>query len=328
MSRVRSLLGFASAATLGMATPVAAQDAAQCAARVTELAPEAIWNGEAPGMAEWGGVLDVPVSESATPDGRNIFNVIRPTYQAFLPDPQCATGAAVLVVPGGGFRLVAIQHEGTDVARWLAARGIAAFVVKYRTVQYAEPSLQQPIRRQLPQDVIAEAGTADAREALRLVREQADRFAIDPERTGAIGFSAGGHVVVTLGMDEVEERRPDFVGNIYGALFAQQFPALPPANLPYPPGTPDEIWLRPAPTPAPGALPPFFMAMAQDDVTVRLGFDTLAAALTEAGYRPETHLYLRGGHGFGMMQRGLSTDLFIEEFHAWMAALGVIAPDP
>ena len=318
---------IAAALAVATAVPVAAQEERDCAAGVVEQTPRPIWPGIPPGMAEWGGVLDVPVTESATPDGRNIFNVTTPTWQAFLPDLACANGAAVLVVPGGGFRLVAIRHEGTEVARWLAARGIAAFVVKYRTVQYAEPSLEQPVRRQLPLAVQAEAGTADTREALRLLREQAAGLGIDPARTGAIGFSAGGHVVVSLGMDADQARRPAFVGNIYGALFVDDLPALPPANLPYPPGTPSEVWLRPPPTPAPGALPPFFMAMAQDDRAVSTGFHAMAQALAEAGYLPETHLYVRGGHGFGMNRRGLSTDLFIAEFHAWLAALGVVSPE-
>lgn len=315
----------ASAAALAASTPALAADGrADCSAGVTSHAPVPVWQGTPPGMESWGGLLDVPVSESSSEDGNNLFNITAPTYEAYLPAPACATGAAVLVVPGGGFRLVAINHEGRDVARWLAKHGVAAFVLKYRTVQYENPSVEQPVRRPVSQEVASQAGTADAKETLRLIRAQAGRFGIDPSRTGAIGFSAGGHIVSTLGIDPVEDQRPAFVGNIYGAFFGAEFPQLPPANLPYPEGTPEEIWLRPAPTPAPGALPPFFMAMAQDDVAVSLGFRPMLEAFYEAGYLPETHLYMRGGHGFGMMDNGLTSDLFIDQFHAWMDALGML----
>lgn len=295
-----------------------------CISSGTSLPAERLWAGSPPGMESWGGRLDQPVAESATPDGNNLFNVTDPTLEAFLPDPRCATGAAVLVVPGGGFRLVAINHEGRDVARWLAARGVAAFVLKYRVVQYAEPSLTQPVRRQLPLDVISQAAMTDARRAMELLRSRSGEFAIDPSRIGAIGFSAGGHVVSMLGLDPDQARRPAFVGNIYGALFLDQLPEIPPANLPPPPGSAEEPWLRPPPTPAPGALPPFFLAMAQDDRSVALGFRQFFDHLWDAGYRPETHLYLKGGHGFGMKRQGLTSDHFIEQYYSWMGALGLL----
>lgn len=309
------------------ATAGASEEAATpCSGKITELEPENIWSGPPPGMDGWEGALDLPVQESWAPDGKHIFNVTTPTYQAFLPARECASGAAVLVAPGGGFRLLAIHNEGTDVARWLAAHGIAAFVLKYRLVQYEKPALNQPIRRQVPEGAESRLAIADGRETLRLIRAQAARFAVDPGRVGAIGFSAGGHLVMMLGLDEVEANRPNFIGNIYGALFRKTLPALPPANLPYPPGTPEEIWLRPAPVPAPGAVPPVFMAIAQDDLAVKLGFDALEQALDQAGYRSEVHRYLKGGHGFGMRKQGLTSDRFIDQFHGWMDAIGMLKP--
>lgn len=321
-----ALPAFASAQTDPVASTLAATpgDGDACAGKITVQEPENVWAGTPPGMDEWPGKLDKPVSESWAADGNHLFNVTTPTWQAYLPAPECATGAAILVVPGGGFRLLAINHEGRDVARWLAQHGIAAFALKYRLVQYENPSIEQTYRRELPDKAAGAAALADAQETMRLIRDQASRFGIDADRVGAIGFSAGGQVVLTLGLDEVEERRPAFIGNIYGAFFHKEMPPFPPANLPYPPGTPDEIWLRPEPVPAPGALPPIFMAVAQDDRAVKTGFDAVERALADAGYRPEVHRYLKGGHGFGVRPQGLTSDHFIDQFRDWLDVIGML----
>jgi acetyl esterase/lipase len=322
----KRLLAGCICAMIFCASPVLAQDgqAAPCEQGITSVGQERLWDGPVPGMADWAGVLDVPIEESSTPDGNNLFNVTDPTLEAFLPHPGCATGASVLVVPGGGFRLVAINHEGREVGRWLARRGIAAFVLKYRTVQYGEPSLTQPERRQLPMTVMAQAAMEDAYRAMDIIRSRAGQYGIDPERIGALGFSAGGHVVSMLSLDPDVATRPAFTGVIYGALFTDDFPALPPANLPPGRDEPEEPWLRGPPTPAPGRLPPLFLAIAQDDVTVMLGFRTFYDRLYESGYRPETHLYARGGHGFGMTAQGLTSDRWIDQFHGWLHVQGMI----
>lgn len=308
------------------AAPLVAQEgwATPCEDGIASAGQERLWDGPVPGMSDWAGILDAPVEESSTPDGNNLFNVTDPTLEAFLPHPGCATGAAVLVVPGGGFRLVAISHEGRQVGQWLARRGIAAFVLKYRTVQYAEPSLAQPVRRQLPMTVMSQAAMEDAYRAMAIIRSRAGIYGLAPERIGALGFSAGGHVVSMLSLDPDATRRPAFTGVIYGALFNEDFPALPPANHPPAPGEPEEPWLRGPPTPAPGRLPPLFLAIAQDDVAVMLGFRTFYERLYESGYRPETHLYARGGHGFGMTAQGLTSDRWIEQFHDWLRVEGMI----
>ncbi len=310
MARLR-LFALASAIAISATQPALAKaaDAHHCAAGVTTLSPEPVWDGTPPDMATWGGRLDTPVEESATPDGDNLFNVTDPTYQAFLPAADCATGAAVVVVPGGGFRLLSINHEGKMIARWLAERGVAAFVVKYRLVQYAEPSLTQPVRRDLPMDVQSAAAINDSRQTVERVRSQANRFGIDPDRTGTIGFSAGGYAVVAMGVDDEAAKRPSFVGNIYGAYFEDRVPKLPSAA-------------------APDSLPPFFLAMARDDYAVSRGFYDLTEALLDAGYEPEAHFYAKGKHGFGGLKRGLSTDLMMDEYLAWIGTIGMLdAPE-
>jgi acetyl esterase/lipase len=117
--------------------------------------------------------------------------------------------------------------------------------------------------------------------------------------------------------------RPDFAGLIYGMPFLTPPPPLPPANLPFPPGTPSEPWLQPKAAPAPGALPPLFMALAQDDVVAGTGFRAFYDALYASSYRPEMHLYARGSHGFGMKPQGVTSDHWIEEFHWWLEAEGL-----
>ncbi|WP_145729119.1 alpha/beta hydrolase [Nitrospirillum pindoramense] len=287
------------------------------------LAPERVWPGEAPLDAAWPGKAARSVVEATSADGERVSNVTDPTYQAYLPDPARATGAAVIIAPGGGFRFLAIRNEGVAVATWLAERGVAAFVLKYRLVQQEGP--EDDIRRRfqgVPVEVQGVPGVADGIQALKRIRERAADYGIDPHRVAAIGFSAGAHVVSMMGLAPVAADRPDYVAPIYGGAFTTGDYNLPPANLPPEPGTPTEPWLAPPPKPAPGRLPPFFLAMAQDDVFVGQGVRRFYEALVAAGYRPEVHLYLRGGHGFGMTPRGSTSDHFLQEFLWWLEALG------
>jgi len=278
----------------------AAQAAAQTPTPVREETPVVLWPQGAPA---WPGSLAVPVQEEARDGGERLWNVTQPTLQAFLPPPGKGNGAAVIVAPGGGFRFLSIRSEGVKVAQWLAGHGVAAFLLKYRVVQIApgesEAAMHKRMNATISIEQAGEAGLVDGRLALRYVRDHASRFGIDPHRVGVVGFSAGGHVAGMLAHEAKREDRADFVGLIYGLPFTKVTPPIPAANLPFPPGTPSEPWLQPKPTPAPDALPPIFIAMAQ-------------------GYRPETHLYARGSHGFGMKDTGTTVDHWIEEFNWWM----------
>nr|WP_253950873.1 alpha/beta hydrolase [Novosphingobium sp. SG751A] len=292
------------------------------AAPVREQAPVPLWPQGAPA---WGGSLNVPVQEEARDGGQRLWNVSQPTLQAFLPEKDndaAGRGAAVIVAPGGGFRFLSIQSEGVAVARWLAAHGTAAFVLKYRVVQIApgetEAAMHKRMNAEIGTEQAGEAALADGRLALRYLRAHGADYGIDPHRIGVVGFSAGGHVAGMLAHEARPEDRADFVGLIYGLPFTKVTPPIPAANLPFPPGTPSEPWLQPKPTPAPDALPPIFIAMAQDDLAVGQGVPDYYAKLFAAGYRPETHLYARGGHGFGMKGTGTTVDHWIEEFDWWM----------
>lgn len=308
--------------------PATADAGLACGPAVCVLPARPVWAAGPPALAQWFGAAPQSGPDEVGADGATVRNVSRPSYQPFLPLTGRATGAAVLVAPGGGFRELSIRSEGTDVARWLAERGIAAFVLRYRTI-YQPPSESAESYRQRvftamtsgPQGQIGEAAAVDGLQALREIRAHAKDFGVDPRRVGAVGFSAGGHVVGMMALATETADRPDFAGLIYGPPMVVP-PTLPPAHLPYPPGTPKEPWLRPAPTPAPGALPPFFIAMAQDDMFVSTGVRGFYDRLFAADYRPELHLYSHGGHGFGMSTRGKTSDRWVDAFHAWIEALG------
>ena len=297
------------------------------AGKVRILPPEAVWPQGVPAPGDWPGIAAQPVTEATSADGESVSNVTVPTYQAFLPPPGKATGAAVIVAPGGGFRHLSIRKTGTQVAEWLVARGIAAFVLKYRLVQTlpgeSQEAMRQRLNRDMPSDQRGEPAAADGMQALRLIRSRAARYGVDPHRIGVVGFSAGGHVAGMMTLAANPAERPNFAGLIYGMPFFSPPPPLPAANLPFPSGTPSEVWLQPKPTPAPGALPPLFMAGAQDDVIAGTGFRAFYDALFAAGYRPELHLFASGGHGFGMKPQGSTSDHWIEEFHWWLEAQGM-----
>lgn len=307
--------GLAALALL-CAAPLAAQSAEG------ELPPMAVWPNGVPSMKGWPGVAKVPVLEEVRDKGETVWNVTVPTLQPFLPEPGKSNGLAVVVAPGGGFRLLAIHHEGTRVARWLAAHGVAAFVLKYRLIQSPPGETNEAMRKRVQETlepgVGGNPGVEDAIEALKIVRANAVKWRIDPHRVGIMGFSAGGHVAGMSMFAADPADRPDFAGLIYGFPFGKANPPIPSANLPFPDGTPKEPWLQPTPTPAPGRLPPMFLAMAQDDLAVGVGFRAFYEQLFAAGYRPEVHLYQRGNHGFGMASRDTTADHWIEQFGSWL----------
>ncbi|MEO9634541.1 MAG: alpha/beta hydrolase [Parasphingorhabdus sp.] len=302
------------------AQPLLASPPDGTASKGQELAPMPVWPKGVPSMKDWPGLAEVPVTEELRAEGEQAWNITVPALQAFLPAPDKANGMAVMIAPGGGFRLLAIHHEGTRVARWFAERGFAAFVLKYRLIQSppgeSNEEMRARVQATLAPGVGGIPGSEDAAEALRIIRANAARWNIDPKKVGAVGFSAGGHIAAMTMFGPLEER-PNFVGMIYGMPFGEPGPAIPPANLPYPEGTPSEPWLQPPATPAPDRLPPMFLAMAQDDLAVGIGFRAFYDKLFAAGYRPEMHLYARGKHAFGVVQNDITADRWPQQFLAW-----------
>jgi acetyl esterase/lipase len=285
-----------------------------------------IWPGDAPGLRD-PALQDHVVERSmdaAAPD-RVIDRVRTPRLDIFLP--RRPNGAAMLVTPGGGYARIVIDKEGYEIGPWLAARGIAAFVLFYR----------------LPGDPWANASDvplADAQRAMRLIRHQAAKWHVDPARLGAMGFSAGGHVCADLAarfarrvyapVDAADEQdaRPMLAAPIYPVVSMD--PAI--AHR----GSRDRL-IGTAPTPeqaiehspdrqVTSATPPCFLVHAEDDRTVPVQNSlVLRAALKAAGVPVETHLFESGGHGFGWGTRsqGKPVHAWPELFLAWAQAHGL-----
>ncbi len=239
-------------------------------------------------------------------------NVTVATLTPFLPDPAKATGTAVIVAPGGGFRTLSMENEGWDVARALAAKGVAAFVLKYRlnptpvempafersmTAMFA-PGAAPP--RPKPEAMMAGLAPqiADARAAFALVRKRSAEWYVDPTRIGMVGFSAG--AMLTLATTVADgDAKPAFIGNIYGPLAAMTVPA---------------------------DAPPMFVALAADDPFFgNAGFGLIESWRTAK--RPvEFHLFEQGGHGFGMYPKSTTSTGWFEEFTRWMAMHDLLKP--
>lgn len=254
-----------------------------------------LWPGVAPGSEQW----KQPETTLGSGDMQRIVNVTTPTLTAYLPDLSIATGTAVIIAPGGGFVFLGINSEGHDVAKWLVSRGIAAFVLKYRTVQLEgqnEAQLNQSggarFGAQLRDHaLIAEDGKygiADGIQAVKVVRAQAAEWGISPNRIVFTGFSAGGMITEFTAIQP--DARPNYAAPIYGAPFPD-VPSIP------------------------QGLPPFFMAIAQDDNLAGTYIVHFYDALKAAGYKPEFHIYNAGGHGWGMRKQGTTSDHWIDEFY-------------
>jgi acetyl esterase/lipase len=239
-----------------------------------------------------------------------VRNVTLPTLTPFFPEPGKATGAAVVVAPGGAFMLLAMETEGWAVARALADQGIAAFVLKYRLnetpadekafAEYAGARMGE-ILRLVPEgrmpDIKEPHATEDALAALRMVRGNAKKWGVDPARVGMIGFSAGAMTALNAGLAPNAADRPAFIAPIYPPML---------------------------PVSVPADAPPMFAAIAMDDELFGKQGLGLIESWRHAGRPVEFHAYERGGHGFGLGRPGTTTTLLLEEFTAWLKARGVV----
>lgn len=253
-----------------------------------------IWPGAAPGSENWS---QKERTIENTPVGTVVFNVVTPTLTAYLPERSKATGAGVVIAPGGAFVALAISLEGSDVARWLQERGIAAFVLKYRIVE----KRGEGIPAGMNMDEVGKYGIADGIQALKIVRQHATEWGVSPERVGFLGFSAGAMVASGALLQQDAAARPSFAAMIYGGPFG----VMPPI---------------------PAKLPPMFMAWAQDDDVALGPVVKFNEALKSAGHKPEAHVYSAGGHGFGMRKQGTTSDHWIDEFYYWLEAQGFTKP--
>lgn len=254
----------------------------------------------------------VPKSEVSLKESEiaRFSNTSEPAYWVYPADPTKRNGAAVVIFPGGGYSILAMGHEGHDYARWLSERGIAAVLVKYRVSRNDEAGFQYP----LPY--------LDARRAIRLTREKAAEWQIDPEKIGVMGSSAGGHLAsmcVTLfdetfdlePMEDLISCRPDFGILVYPVIGLDQAwghggsrrRLLGPEN-------PDDLAKELATyRRATENTPPCFLLHAADDRAVPVQNSlAFASACAEKGVPVVVQVTSKGGHGFGLSGRGDSAE--------------------
>ena len=251
-------------------------------------------------------------------DSVMLRNTSDPTLSVFKPAKP--NGVGIIVVPGGGWSLLAWTHEGTDVVKWLTAKGYTCFLLKYRV--RATPPTQEGYDAEMmeiyskidltrtaktafrsmreiidPPDirVARDAAADDGRRAIAIVRERAAEWGLDKDKLGMLGFSAGAFLTADVAMDPRAEQLA-FIAPIYGG----------------------ETLGRPVPADA----PPLFTALAQNDALLYRVVEGLYSDWTDAGRSAEMHIYRRGEHGFGMVKQGFPSDGWTRLFEEWLADLG------
>jgi dienelactone hydrolase len=267
-----------------------------------------LWEGKAPGSESW------THQEVSTPSANGIStirDVVDPSMTAYLPEPSTSNGIAVVVCPGGAFRALAWESEGVAVARWLNKNGVAAFVLKYRLLKTGEgkTAFAMPGAGSKPQFKNANANPdpnneelnnvirmaiSDGQQAIRLVRQNAKKWSINPSKIGIMGFSAGGGVVVGTALLNDPAGYPNFLVSLYGP---SQFDVHVPANA-----------------------PPLFIAVAANHKPVSMGCVALYSVWNEAGKSAELHVYSKGRFGLG--GKGLPSDTWPDRFLEWLKAEG------
>ena len=244
-----------------------------------------------------------------------VANVSRPTLTVYAPRAR-NTGTAVVVFPGGGFQVLAIDLEGTEICDWLTFRGITCVLLKYRV-----PSLPYDWRRKTyPDDfALSVPSLQDAQRAIRLVRFHAAQWHVDPRKVGVIGFSAGGFLVAEASTDfkrqlyqpvdaaDKESNRPDFAMAIY------------PGHLT------DDGRILNRNVPVTRETPPTFLVQAEDDYTDGVDQSLVYyTALAKAHVPAELHLYAHGGHAFGLRRTPQPITGWPALAEAWLRTIGVL----
>jgi endo-1,4-beta-xylanase len=229
-----------------------------------------------------------------------VTNVHNPTITVYLPAAKQAAGAAIVVCPGGGHRMLAM-HEGYDIGRYLADRGIAAFVLKYRLA-----------REEGSKYKIEEHALMDVQRAIRMVRSRAKEWGVESGRVGVMGFSAGGEVALLAATrfdkgndassDPVERQgsRPDFQVLVYPGIRPERFQITKETS-------------------------PAFLICAFDDNSPADSLPLIFTSLKKAGVNAELHIYAKGGHGFGMRDRPIPVSSWNARLMEWMSDRGYLA---
>lgn len=236
--------------------------------------------------------------ERVTPSKDDIIRITDvnvPTLTVCLAPGNGESTPAVLVCPGGGYSILAWNHEGTEVAAWLNSMGFSAFILKYRV----------PGNR--------EGAFCDAQRAMGFIRQNAQRYRVDPNRLGIIGFSAGAHLSVrtctnfqkrnyeAVDLADMQPSRPDFAMIIYPAYLYRDGYVMAPE------------------LPVSAQVPPTFLLQAEDDAPYVDSSLAYFIALKAAKVPAELHIFPDGGHGYGMRKKGKSTDVWPDLAAIWLS---------
>jgi acetyl esterase/lipase len=302
--------------------------AALAVAAIAPSAHAAIWQ-PSPGHVQtpiWPGTPPDLVPDPK-PEACCSTDVSRPTMTVYSPRGR-NTGVAVVVFPGGGYQVLAMDLEGTEICDWLTARGMTCVLLKYR-VPDSGPTKKDG-RRYYPR---VQTALQDAQRTLGLVRLHAAQWHVDPHKVGVIGFSAGGHLVAAVSTHFAQRTyrpvdaadalscRPDFAIAVYpGHLWAHEDEDRATRNE-------ADLSLRPDIHVRPDT-PPTFLLQAENDDVDGVG-QSLAyyVALHKAGVPTEMHLYAKGGHAFGLRAAHLPIGRWPELAERWLHTIGMLGPD-
>ena len=275
-----------------------------------------IWPGAVPDAQPVAGPEDTGTVKDPLVAGRpwvQVGHVSRPTMTVYAPKEK-NTGAAVVVFPGGGYQILAIDLEGTEVCDWLTSRGITCVLLKYRVPGEGLYPKSGPY----PDSPMA---LEDAQRTVGLVRFHAAEWHIDPHKIGVLGFSAGGHMVAAMSTHfgrrlypavdaaDKESCRPDFAVALY----------------------PGHLWIdyknfeMNPDVPVTSQTPPTFLLQAEDDHVDNVNHSLVYyIALKNAGVPVEMHLYAQGGHAFGLRRTKLPITGWPQLVETWLGAIGMI----
>ena len=270
-----------------------------------------IWPEKAPGSEGWTHQERHLSTELEKGSGKKFeiySNVVDPTLAVFPASHEEANGTAVIVCPGGGWYNLMWDYEGTDLARWLSARGITAFVLKYRLRPTPDGGLEadekgKELRAALQSNVsvyhgmvseFANMAVEDGREALKIVRASASEWGVKPDHVGMVGFSAGGDIVTNLVLTENSSERPNFAALIYGVYLNER-----------------AVFKNP---------PPLFIAVGSDDHRFVPSEVKAFSDWQASGGSVELHVFAGSTHGFGMRKLGRLSDQWLTIFESWLRA--------
>ncbi len=244
----------------------------------------------------------VPEKVRITEKGEHVVSSVhQPSLTIYLPAAGTATGAGIVICPGGGHRELWMDHEGYAVAEWFAAHGVAAFVLKYRLAREEGSTYRVEVE-----------ALADAQRALRLVHTRAAEWQVNPARVGIIGFSAGGELAALAAAhgDDGQAGAPDAIER------AGSKPAF--QGLIYP-GNSKSI------QPAKDAPPAFLVCGYEDRPDISQGLAEVSLRFKQAGVPAELHIFTGVGHGFGARPNPLPVGAWPERLREWLAGRGLLA---